>query len=79
MSVGHPAAQSILSARLSFRSSELGPPNPSPFGSKGGDSVACGGGGGPNSDEGTDTPVLYVKYSIYKNSKKHTSTVFAYV
>ncbi len=30
-----------------------------PFGSGGGDTLACGrGGGGPNSDEGTDTMVL---------------------
>jgi hypothetical protein len=34
---------------------------PSPFGSKGGDTHACGRRGGePNSDEGTDTLVLYV-------------------
>ncbi len=59
----------MQSARLSVQSSELGPPNPSPaisvvplpFGSKGGDTLACGG-GGPNSNEGTDTLVLYVHY-----------------
>jgi|688.fasta_scaffold778411_1 hypothetical protein len=35
---------------------------PPPFGSKGRDTLACGGGGGggPNSDEGTGTLVLYV-------------------
>jgi hypothetical protein len=50
-------ARSIQSARLSFQSSELGPPKsqpltpyrsvtPHPFGPKGGDTLACGGGGG---------------------------------
>jgi hypothetical protein len=48
------------------------PPTPSPtreccssppFGSKGADTLACGRGvGGPDSDEGTDTLVLYVYY-----------------
>jgi hypothetical protein len=46
----------IQSARLSFQSSESGPPLPHPqgsavpppFGSKGEDKPACGGGGGPN-------------------------------
>ena len=46
----------------------IGPPHPQasvapPFGSKRGDTLACGGGGGgPNSNEGTDTLVLYVYY-----------------
>jgi hypothetical protein len=63
--------QSIQSARLSFQSSELGPPAPTrkgmllppPFGSKGGDTLACGMGvgRGSNSDEGTDTVVLLLK------------------
>ncbi len=34
------------------------------FGFEGGDTLACGvGGGGPNSDKGTDTLVLYVYYN----------------
>jgi hypothetical protein len=34
-----------------------------PFVSKGGDTLACGEGvGGPNSDDGTDTLVLYANY-----------------
>jgi hypothetical protein len=62
----------IQSARLSFQSSELGPhplthkivllPH---FGSKGGDTLACEGGGGwTNSDGGTDILVLYVHNTI---------------
>ncbi len=56
-----------------FESSELGPPPlrpqesvaPPPLGSKGGDTLACGGGsGGTNSDEESDTMVLYVQYAI---------------
>jgi hypothetical protein len=36
----------------------------SPYGSKGGDTLACGeGGGGPNSDEETETLVLYVYHN----------------
>ncbi len=49
------------SARLSFESSELGPPTPfllTPFSSK--YAPAGVGVGGPNSDEGTDTLVLYM-------------------
>jgi hypothetical protein len=56
--------QSIQNARLSFQSSELpqGSVAPSPFGSMGGDTLVCGEGGGegPNSDEETNTLVLYV-------------------
>jgi hypothetical protein len=54
-------AQSLQSSRLSFQSSELDPTTPSqgnvviPHPSLGGGRV-----GGPNSDEGTDTLVLYV-------------------
>jgi hypothetical protein len=36
--------------------------DPPPFG-QGGDTLACGGGGGFNSDEGTDTLVLFVYYN----------------
>jgi hypothetical protein len=37
---------------------------PSPFGSMGGVTLACGGGcWGSNSDEGTDTLLLYVNYN----------------
>jgi hypothetical protein len=64
------AAQSIQSARLSFQSPELGPPltrkgvAPPPLGTKGGDTLAWEAGGGvPNTDEGTDTQVLYVYYN----------------
>jgi hypothetical protein len=58
-------AQSTQSARLSLQSSELALPAfslvneccPHP---KGGDTLACGRGrGGPNSDEGIDTLLLY--------------------
>jgi hypothetical protein len=54
----------MQSAKLSFQSSELGPPPPPrkgvllypPFGSKGGDKLACGrGSGGTQPEEGTDT------------------------
>ncbi len=57
--------QSIQNARLSFQSSESGPPplsparecRPYPFWVQG-DTLACGvGGGGPNSDEGTDNHI----------------------
>ncbi len=58
--------------RLSVLSTELGPSPPRPqasvappFGSKGGDTLDYGGGGGgPSSDEGTDTLVLYVYGTI---------------
>ncbi len=71
------ALQSIQSARFSVQSSELGPPlthkrvlPPPPLGLRGRDTLPCGeGGGGPNSDEGTDTLVLYVYYNpstLYK-------------
>jgi hypothetical protein len=59
----------IYCARISVQSSRIGSPHPQasvapPFRSKG-DTLACGGGGvrGPNSDEGTDTLVLYVYYN----------------
>jgi hypothetical protein len=51
---------------------------PHPFGSGGpggeGDTLACcrGGGDGPNSDEGTDTVVLYV-YSMYLVKRPYES------
>jgi hypothetical protein len=61
------------SARIFLQSSELGPPTPpphpqasvSPFGSGGG-THSLGGEGleGPNSDEGTDTVLLYVCYVL---------------
>jgi hypothetical protein len=54
-----------MSARLSHQSSEFAPPAPSPASEccppwfQGGDTLAWGrGGGGVNSGEGTDTPVL---------------------
>jgi hypothetical protein len=58
-------AQSIQSVKLSLQSSELAPPAPSfaseccpPLGFKVGGTLACRiGGGGANSDEGTDTLV----------------------
>ncbi len=59
-----------MPCRLSFRLSELGPPSPPRkccffiIGTKGGDTLDCGG-GAPNSDEGTDTPVQ----NIYKYIK----------
>jgi hypothetical protein len=65
-------ALGIQSTRLSFQSSELDTPTPSPprecalppFGSKGEThSLAGEGVGGPNSDEGTDTLVLYAYYN----------------
>jgi hypothetical protein len=63
--------QNRQSARLSLPSSELTPPPPHPqasvppFGSRGGHTRLRerGAGGGGNSDEGTDTLVLY-RYSI---------------
>jgi hypothetical protein len=66
-------AQSIQSARLSVQSSELGSPTPSSA-SGGctppppGDTLDWGEGVvGPNSDEGTDTLVLYVYYNPSTN------------
>jgi hypothetical protein len=54
-----------VDSRLFLQSSDLGHPTPSPagdcppFGSGWGYTLACGRvGGGPNSDEGTDTVVL---------------------
>ncbi len=65
ISKGIRQSQSILNARLSIQSSELGPPAPSqesvvsPIWVQGRDGLPCGGGGGgPNSDDGTDTLVL---------------------
>jgi hypothetical protein len=69
-------AQSRQCAMLPFQSSELGPPIPPPpyplvlllrpLGSKGGDTLACGlGGGGPDSDEETDILVFYGNLSLY--------------
>jgi hypothetical protein len=64
--------QSIQSARLSLQLSELAPPAPSPasefcplhMGPMGEPhSLAGEGVGGPNSNEGTDTLVLYVYYN----------------
>ncbi len=63
MDIGHPL--SIQSARLSIKSSELGPPLLHPqesvaprFGSTGGNTLACEGGGrgiaDPKSDDETD-------------------------
>ncbi len=52
----------------------MGPPTPSPaseccpppFGTKGGDTLACEEGpGGPNSDEGTDALVLHVYHNPF--------------
>ncbi len=70
--VGLVTAQSRQSARLSLQSSEPhGSPRPltrklppPPFGSKGGDTLAWGKElvGGANSDEGTDTLVLWISY-----------------
>ena len=49
---------------------------PTPFGSKKRDTLACGGGvGGPNSDEGTDTLVLYVYYNPSRICPLHSSYV----
>ncbi len=60
-------AQSRQSTRLFLQSSGLGPPPPSPVGERvpppswpGGDVLAGEGGVGPNSNEGTDTVILYV-------------------
>ncbi len=62
----------LQSARLSIQSSELGPPNPlthwrvllpSPLLWAQGGSFSLVGEGGPNSDEGTATLVVYVYYN----------------
>ncbi len=66
------STQNIQSARVSGRSSELAPPTPStaseyvPPGSKWrGHTIACGKGvEGANSDEGTDTVVLFTSILI---------------
>ncbi len=54
---------SILSARLSVQSSKLGLPTPPHFGSHGEDTLTGGrgGGGGSNSDEGTDILQVFFK------------------
>jgi hypothetical protein len=64
----------IQSARLSFQPSELGPPPPRPQGSiasplfcsKGGDTLACGegGGGGPNQFRGKGQTLWYSRYTV---------------
>jgi hypothetical protein len=71
--------QSIQSARLSFHSSELAelvppPPHPlPPLGPRGEThSLAGGGCGGTNSDEGTDTLLLYVYYNPSTGTQKST-------
>ncbi len=76
LSPSPPSNESIQSARLSFQSSELGPPHlqgsvvPPPFVSKGGDTLACGVWGGrvgdPVPTKG-QTLVLYVQYRYYNN------------
>jgi hypothetical protein len=57
--------QSIQCARLSFLSSELGPSTPSHARLRCSSRLWVQGVGGPNSDEGTYTPVLYVYYNSY--------------
>jgi hypothetical protein len=85
--------QIMQSARFSFRSSELGPPTPlpareccssppPPLGQGARHTRLLGrGAGGPNSDEGTVTLVLYVYYKPSIRSKlfttEHSGKTFA--
>jgi hypothetical protein len=55
---------------------------PPPYGSKGGDTPACGGGGagGPNYDEGTDTLVLmYNPSTVCKERKERNCTLLVLI
>ncbi len=75
----NPRGTECTECRLYFQSSELGQPTPStasescsspPLGPMGEThSLAGKGVGGPNPDEGTDTPVLNVFYSIILYAK----------
>jgi hypothetical protein len=82
---------SIQNARLSFQSSELGSPTPSPareccsslsLGPRGEIHSLWGYGvGGPNSDEGTDTMVFCVYYNpstVYTHHKASVSIIYLF-